>query len=363
LKAKLITVIGARPQFVKCGIVSAKLKNKIDEVVIHTGQHYDNNMSGFFFEQLSIPKPKYNLGIGGESNTKMTAEMMLSLEKIFLNEKPAGVLVYGDTDSTLAAALVAAKLYIPLIHVESGERIYRMKYVPEEINRVITDHISNLNLCSSADAVARLKAEGLNNSVFVGDPMYDLYMLNRERIKAQTKTLIKKYNLPQKYILLTIHRLENTINESRLINILKGLLDTGIKIVWPVHPRTAQLLKKSRNLHFIAENPEFIILEPLPYIEFNSMMSRSYCVLTDSGGVIREAFFAGKYSLVPLNKTWWQNIVKAGWSFVVDDNSRLISKTITGLSKKTKKSKPSLFGDGNSSSKIVKEILKLIKQK
>ncbi len=360
MKPKIVTIIGARPQFIKCGIVSKQLKKKFNEIVVHTGQHYDYNMSGYFFKELEISKPRYNLGIGGDSNTRMTAEIMLKLENILVKEKPDAVLIYGDTDSTLAAALVAAKLYIPLVHVESGERIYRMKYVPEEINRVIADHISNLNLCSSKDAVGRLKLEGIENSVFVGDPMYDLYKLNKKRIGEYAKTLSKKYTLHSDYILLTIHRQENTIDETRLLNILKGLLDTGLKIVWPVHPRTKILINKSGKFKFINADDRFILQDPLPYVEFNALLSGSYCVLTDSGGVIRESYFAGKLSIVPLKNSWWENIVKAGWSFVVDDNPKLISKTIKGIPKLKNRTRPDLFGNGNSSGKIVKEILKLI---
>ncbi len=278
-------------------------------------------MSDYFFDELNIPGPKYNLGIGGKSNTKMTAEIMLKLERIFEKEKPALVLTYGDTDSTLAAALVASKLYIPLVHAESGERIYQKKYVPEEINRVIVDHICDLNLCSSKDALKRLEKEGLNNAFFVGDPMYDLYIMNRIRIKSFIPSIKKKYNLSQKFVLLTVHRLENTMNEIRLLKILKGLLDTGLKIVWPVHPRTKQIIEKSYGFKPIMNSTGLLLLKPLPYIEFNAILSIAYCSLTDSGGVIRESYFSGKFSLVPLKNSWWKNIVRAGWSFEVTDNT------------------------------------------
>ena len=355
---KVITVVGARPQFIKCAIVSAKLVNKVNEIIIHTGQHYDKNMSQSFFKELKIPKPKYNLKMGGESNTKMTANIMLKLERIFNREHPNVILAYGDTDSTLAAALVASKLYIPLIHVEAGERIYQKKYVPEETNRVIADHLSEINLCSSRDAIERLRIEGLNNAYFVGDPMFDLYMLNKQRIKSQAIILSKKYSLHEDFILVTIHRLENTINRKRLLNIVKGLLNTNKKIIWPVHPRTKAIIEKSKDFKFMLQNKNVELLEPLSYIDLNALISNAFCVLTDSGGVIRESYFAGKFSIVPLKNSWWKNIVRTGWSLEVNDNSKLISKTILNLKTMKHKPRPKLFGDGNSSAKIAYYITK-----
>jgi UDP-N-acetylglucosamine 2-epimerase len=360
VNAKVITVVGARPQFIKCAIVSQHLRKVANEIIVHTGQHYDDNMSEFFFDELNIPKPKYNLSVGGKSNTKMTAEIMLKLEHILHKEKPDAVLTFGDTDSTLAAALVASKLYIPLIHIESGERIYQRKQVPEEINRVITDHLSDLNLCSSKDALKRLHAEGIRNAVFVGDSMYDLYILSKERIYSYARTLRKKYSLNRDYVLLTIHRLENTINETRLIKILDGLLETGLKIIWPVHPRVQKLIKISKKLKFITNTERIAIFKPLPYIEFNAMVSMSKCVLTDSGGVIRESYFAGKFSIVPLKNSWWKNIVRAGWSVEVNNDSNLITSTILNLPVNNNKYRPRLFGDGSASLKITEQILKLI---
>lgn len=361
MNTKAITVVGARPQFIKCAVVSRHFKGRINEIIIHTGQHYDGNMSGYFFDELKIPKPKYNLGIGGKSNAQMTAEMMLKLEKIFEKEKPAVVITYGDTDSTLAAALTAAKLYIPLVHIESGERIYQKKFVPEEINRVIVDHICDLNICSSRDAVKRLEKEGLNNAVFTGDPMYDLFVLNRKRIQSFIPLMKIKYKIEQKFVILTVHRLENTVNEMRLLNILKGLSDTGFKIIWPIHPRTKLLIDKSTQFKFIKNNDNFKLLSPLPYAEFNALLSMAHCALTDSGGVIRESYFAGKFSLVPLKNSWWKNIIKAGWSFEVNDNAKLIRRLVSNLPDTRNLKKPLLFGNGKSSLKVVKQIVKLTK--
>jgi UDP-N-acetylglucosamine 2-epimerase len=357
---KILTVIGARPQFTKCAVVSKNLRNSFQEILIHTGQHYDYKMSESFFEELNIPDPDYNLNIGGMSHAKMTAQMMLKLETIIENENPDGILIYGDTDSTLAAGLVAAKLYIPLIHIEAGERIYNKKNVPEEINRVIVDHISNLNLCSTEDAVIKLAKEGLLNATFVGDPMYDLYFLNKPRIESNIAAFKEKISLPEEYALLTIHRVENTLDEDRLYNILSGLIANNKPILWPIHPRTNNLLQSSESLRKIASNPLLQIIEPLPYIDFSTAIALSSIVVSDSGGVIRESYFAEKYCIVPLQNSWWKNIVEAGWSSEVRDDKELILAALEKYWNYQSANKPAYFGNGNASEKITQELLKFL---
>ncbi len=359
MKYKILTVIGARPQFTKCAVVSAAIRSVFTEVLIHTGQHYDFKMSESFFEELNIPKPDFNLGVGGLSHAKMTSAIMIKLEEIVETEKPDGVLVYGDTDSTLAAALVAAKLYIPLIHIEGGERIYNRKYVPEEINRVIVDHISNLNLCSTEDAVKNLSLEGINNGCFVGDPMYDLYFKNIDRINNNIPSFKKKFGIIDPFILLTIHRVENTNNEIELYNILTGLLMSGKMILWPIHPRTKKLVESSPMLSGIIDNNLIQIIEPLPYIDFSSAIATSSIVVSDSGGVIREAYFAKKFCVVPLKNSWWKNIVSAGWSIEVQNDINLIESTIQNYWEYDSDKYPMFFGNGNASENILNELLKL----
>lgn len=358
---KILTVVGARPQFVKCAIVSHEIRKSFDEILVHTGQHYDYKMSDSFFTELNIPTPEYNLNIGGLSHAKMTAQIMMKLEEVIDTEKPDGVLTYGDTDSTLAAGLVAAKLYLPLIHIEAGERIYQKLHVPEEINRVIVDHISNYNLCSTEDAVEKLEMEGLKNGIFVGDPMYDLYKFNEPKIKENISDAKKKYNLPDEFVLLTIHRVENTQDENRLLKILKGIIDANVNIVWPIHPRTKKLVDSSEKIKSLLSGASITILEPLPYIDFSSTLALSSCVITDSGGVIRESYFAEKFSIVPLINSWWKNVVRAGWSIEVADNGDLIRESLPKYMNYKSENKPAFFGNGNSAENIKNELIKILK--
>jgi UDP-GlcNAc3NAcA epimerase len=356
---KILTVVGARPQFVKCAIVSNQIRDVFKEILVHTGQHYDYKMSDSFFDELNIPQPDYNLNIGGMSHAKMTANMMIKLEEIVDKEKPDALLTYGDTDSTLAAGLVASKLYIPLVHVEAGERIYQKKHVPEEINRVIVDHISDVNLCATQDAVENLEKEGLKNTSFVGDPMYDLYCMNKPKIESNAVEARKRYQLPEKFILLTIHRVENTLDENRLLNIIRGIIQSGVQVVWPIHPRTAKLVESSAAIKELMGKGHFTLLEPLPYIDFSSVLMLSSCVITDSGGVIRESYFAGKFSIVPLINSWWKNIVRAGWSVEVADDAWKIEQSLGSYLNYQSDNKPAYFGQGNSAGNIKNELLKL----
>lgn len=357
---KILTVVGARPQFVKCAIVSHEIRKSFTEILVHTGQHYDYKMSDSFFSELNIPTPDYNLSIGGLSHAKMTAQIMMKLEEVIEKENPDAVLTYGDTDSTLAAGLVASKLYLPLFHIEAGERIYQKMHVPEEINRVIVDHISNYNLCSTEDAVEKLELEGLKNGIFVGDPMYDLYKINEPKIRENAGDARKKYNLPDDFVLLTIHRVENTQDENRLLKILKGIINSNVNIVWPIHPRTKKLVDSSEAIKNLLDKASVILLEPLPYIDFSSVLSLSSLVITDSGGVIREAYFAEKFTIVPLVNSWWKNVVRAGWSMEVADNGDLIEQSLGKYLNYKSDNKPAFFGDGNSAGNINKELSKLI---
>jgi UDP-GlcNAc3NAcA epimerase len=357
---KILTVVGARPQFVKCAIVSHEVRTAFKEILVHTGQHYDYKMSDSFFNELNIPAPDYNLNIGGMSHAKMTANMMMKLEEIIEVEKPDALLTYGDTDSTLAAGLVAAKLYLPLVHVEGGERIYQKKQVPEEINRVIVDHISDVNLCSTQDAVENLAKEGITNASFVGDPMFDLYCNNKAAIEKNAAGAKERYQLPGEFVLLTIHRVENTLDENKLLHILQGIIDAKVQVVWPVHPRTRKLVESSGAIKKLMENAPFILLEPLPYIDFSSVLLLSSCVISDSGGVIREAYFAEKFCIVPLINSWWKNIVRAGWSVEVADDKDKITASLLQYLNYQSADKPAYFGNGDAAKNIKNELIKLL---
>lgn len=357
---KILTVVGARPQFVKCAIVSHELRTAFKEILVHTGQHYDYKMSDSFFTELNIPTPDYNLNIGGMSHAKMTANMMIKLEEIVETEKPDALLTYGDTDSTLAAGLVASKLYIPLVHVEGGERIYQKKHVPEEINRVIVDHVSDMNLCSTKDAVENLQKEGIKNASFVGDPMFDLFCNNKAAIESNAAAAKSRYALPDEFVLLTIHRVENTLSEHKLLNILQGIVDANVTVVWPVHPRTKKLVESSEAIQKLMSGSRFILLDPLPYIDFSSLILLSSCVISDSGGVIREAYFANKFSVVPLINSWWKNVVRAGWSVEVADDKKKITESLLKFCNYQSGNKPAYFGNGDSAKNIKNELIKLL---
>ena len=290
---KIITIIGARPQFIKAAMVSRALSKEIEEIIVHTGQHYDKNMSEIFFEQLQIPKPKYNLGIGSGSHGKQTGEMLIEIEEVLLKEKPDYVMVYGDTNSTLAGALAASKLLIPIIHVEAGLRSYNME-MPEEQNRVLTDHISSILICPTQTAVDNLKKEGITKNVYLtGDVMCDsvIYYSNlaEEKINLSNIELIPIYEKKdvKEWYLTTIHRAENTMDDKNLTNILEVFEKLDKMVIFPVHPRIKsmvnELYKKNnyKNIYFI---------EPVDYLTMLYLTKNAHKVVTDSGGLQKECY-------------------------------------------------------------------------
>ncbi len=343
---KIITVIGARPQFIKAAAVSNKLRKKNNEILIHTGQHYDENMSKIFFDELSIPYPDYNLSVGSGGHGKQTGEMLIKLEEIYEKEKPDMVLVYGDTNSTLAGALVASKMLVPVVHVEAGLRSFN-KAMPEEQNRILTDHLASKLFAPTETAVRNLKAEGVEDNVYnVGDVMFDA-VLHFGEIAKEKSRIIEGLNLKDKeYILTTIHRAENTNDISRLKNIIEALNESGKTIVLPLHPRT----KKYVGDYELKFNENIKIIDPIGYLDMLSLESNCTKIVTDSGGVQKEAFFMKKPCITMRDETEWVETVENDWNRIVGTDKAKILDAIMNF----EPSKPQkiIFGDGKSSEKI-----------
>ena len=346
----MISIVGARPQFIKEAIVGAELRKAgIDEVLVNTGQHYDANMSDVFIEGLSIKLPDYNLGVGSGSHAYQTATTMLRLEEVVLKERPDMIMVYGDTNATVAGALVGSKLKIPIAHVEAGLRQHP-KDMPEEINRVVTDHISSLLFCPTEKAVDNLEKEGITKGVhFVGDVMFDLFIKMRESLDISK--ILADYSLDRgRYILATLHRDFNTDDRSRLKNILEAMneISKKIKVVLPIHPRTRKAI--SMNGHEDLTK-DITILDPLPYSDMMSLLIGSKKAITDSGGLQKEAYFAGVPALVMMPDTGWIELVEAGWNVLVDADKELIIDK--AFSHEPPANAPeNLYGDGRAGEKI-----------
>ncbi len=315
---KMLTVVGARPQFIKASPVSKALKlHGVEELILHTGQHYDDAMSKVFFDEMEIPKPKYNLDINGMGHGAMTGQMLEKIEKILLEEKPNAVLVYGDTNSTLAGALAAKKLGVKLIHVEAGLRSYNMS-MPEEINRILTDRIADLLLCPTDSAMTNLKQEGFDNSniklVKTGDIMKDAvaYYGNVSSEKAE---IYSNLNLTSnEFVLATIHRQENTDNRQTFEAIFEGLgqINKSCKVVIPVHPRTKKLLEEYE-LDY-----DILFIEPVGYFDMLELLKNCKMVVTDSGGLQKEAFFNRKPVIIARTETEWIELVNYGFGKIVE---------------------------------------------
>ncbi len=345
---KILTVVGARPQFIKAAAVSRQLAELqgTSEIIVHTGQHYDPNMSAIFFDELEIPRPKYNLEIGGGLHGQMTGRQIESIEAVLLDEKPDFVLVYGDTNSTFAGALAAAKLHIPVAHVEAGLRSFN-KRMPEEINRIMTDHISEVLFTPTHTAMQNLHNEGLDNKgVLVGDVMFDASLFYRERAK-RPDSLPESLISGSKFILATVHRAENTDDKASLAGVIEGLSNSELPVVLPLHPRTKAMISQfnltiSESIH---------IIPPVSYLEMVWLEANCALVATDSGGVQKEAFFFEKPCVTLRSETEWVELVEEGWNVLVGTDSKLISESIQGA-KKPKKT-VALYGDGSAAQKII----------
>ncbi|EJP6472717.1 UDP-N-acetylglucosamine 2-epimerase (non-hydrolyzing) [Clostridium botulinum] len=344
---KILTVVGARPQFIKAAAVSNIIRKEHEEILVHTGQHYDKNMSKVFFEELQIPKPDYNLEIGSGNHGEQTGKMLIDLEKIYLKEKPDLVLVYGDTNSTLAGALCASKLLIPVAHVEAGLRSFNMN-MPEEQNRILTDHISKLLFVPTVTAEDNLHNEGINENVHnVGDVMFDA-VLHFKKLAEEKESILNKISIKSgEYILTTIHRAENTNDINRLKNIIEALNESGKRIVLPLHPRTKKYIE-DYNLQF---GNNIKLIEPVGYLDMITLEMNSQKIVTDSGGVQKEAFFMKKPCITMRDETEWVETVKNGWNIVVGTDKNKILNSI--LNFQPNGYQKSIFGDGKASYKIL----------
>lgn len=359
---KLITIIGARPQFIKAAPFSKEFRKNNKEILIHTGQHYDANMSDIFFNELEIPKPDYNLGVGSGSHGKQTARMLEGIEEIILKEKPDGLLVYGDTNSTLSGALAASKLHIQVFHIEAGLRSYN-KVMPEEQNRILTDHISDVLLCPTQTAVENLEKEGITTGVFnTGDIMYDAVLRNvdiatkkysnevwiNEIIRENGE--IKKH-IKDGYYLATVHRVENTDNREKIYKIFKALSELDKPVLLPLHPRTKKIIE---NLEVGFEN--IIIIKPVGYLLMLYLVSNAYMVVTDSGGLQKEAYFLKVPCTTLRDQTEWVETLVNGWNVLsqidVEEIKIKAQRELTCL----QYPQPESFGDGNAAFKICEVI-------
>ncbi|MEQ9544799.1 MAG: UDP-N-acetylglucosamine 2-epimerase (non-hydrolyzing) [Marinobacter sp.] len=351
---KVLTIIGARPQFIKASVVSRAIQNVegIEEMLLHTGQHFDANMSDIFFNQLAIPRPDIQLDINGGTHGEMTGRMLVDIEKELIKHKPDRVLVYGDTNSTLAGALAAAKLHIPVAHVEAGLRSFNMQ-MPEEVNRILADQISDLLFCPTDMAVKNLENEGFGRKpakvLQVGDVMQDAALLFAKEAIAPLAG-----NIPEKYILATLHRAENTDNPVHLANIVQALNQVhrdGLPVVLPLHPRTRMLIEQQGlelNVHLI---------DPVGYFEMVWLLDHSELVLTDSGGVQKEAFFFGKACVTMRDQTEWVELIEAGANELVGANTqKIIDATARNVGRQIQDTQQ-LYGGGKASQRIVDELL------
>lgn len=379
MKKKIVTIIGARPQIIKSSAINRAIKTKfsdqLEEVIVHTGQHYDENMSAIFFEEMGIPTPSYNLNVGSGSHGQQTAKMIEGLETIFLKENPSAVLVYGDTNSTIAGALAAAKIHIPVVHVEAGLRSFN-KAMPEEVNRIACDHMSTILFTPTKTGLDNLIREGFSENMDLkatanqpkiyqcGDVMYDnsLYF---STISADQSSILSENKLVEnQYILTTIHRDSNTDIAENMTEIFQALLDiqqeTGLAIVLPIHPRTKSKMEAqlpSDLFAKIANNTHFKIIPPAGFIDIIALEKNARMIITDSGGLQKEAYFFQKSCVILRPQTEWVEIVENGNAILAGSNYTKIVAAFNKLHAKTDFTFPSYYGDGSAAEFICQKIL------
>jgi len=356
---KIVSVIGARPQLVKAAVVSCALRNNgVDEVLVHTGQHYDDNMSGIFFSELGIAQPRYNLEVGSGFHGEQTARMLQKIEQVLMAENPQWTLVYGDTNSTLAGALAAVKLHIPIAHVEAGLRSWN-RQMPEEINRILTDHSSTLLFAPTVAAVQNLHQEGIDGVrvQLVGDVMYDAALIYGRRAES-TSDVLTRYGLPAgNYVLATIHRAENTEARLRLHAILIGLarIARNLPVIVPLHPRTQKIVSAEPDLLDAAAPLQ--IVSPLGYLDMVKLEKHARVIATDSGGVQKEAFFHGVPCVTLRDETEWVELIQLGWNRLASPLSpNSVSSAIESAMNTRIDSEGSPYGDGHSAQHIARQL-------
>jgi UDP-GlcNAc3NAcA epimerase len=356
---KIVTIVGARPQFIKSSVVSRAIKESgnVKEVIVHTGQHFDDNMSGVFFSQMSIPKPNYNLGVNGLSHGAMTGQMLEKIETVLVKECPDWVLVYGDTNSTIAGALAAKKIGIKVAHVEAGLRSNNMR-MPEEINRILTDRISDILFCPTDTAVINLRNEGSVGTHVIksGDVMLDAAM------HYSQKSIKPKINLPENFILATLHRAENTDDLNNLKSIIKALetISSNHAVVLPIHPRTKSKLEKI-NYNFLKS--KILFINPVSYFEMIFLLKNCKLVMTDSGGLQKESYFFNKNCIVLREQTEWIELIDNGCNILAGANYETIIREFDQFLGKKFKFDNGLYGDGRAGQIILKSIVNFNKVK
>lgn len=355
---RIVTVVGARPQFIKAAAISRALaehnrgnpSSDIEEQIVHTGQHYDEGMSQVFFDELQIPRPWKNLSVGSGSHGQQTGLMMQRLEEVFCEYEPHVLLTFGDTNSTLASALVAAKLHTPIAHIEAGLRSYNRK-MPEEVNRVLTDHISTWLFCPSQAAAGNLAKEGITNGVHVsGDVMYDALLFNQQLAAEKSNVLPENCLKPNQYSVATIHRAENTDDKSRLTDITRGIGEIGEPVVLPLHPRTRNCLAR----HAISLPANVKALEPLSYLDMVCLVANAKIVMTDSGGLQKEAYWLNKPCITIRDETEWSETVECGWNRLTGGNPGELVRAFASFSDQKLPERQELYGDGKASDRIVR---------
>lgn len=355
---KIISIVGARPQFIKCAPLSKELRKDHEEMIIHTGQHYNEEMSALFFHELKIPEPDINLGIGSGTHGFQTGKMIIELEEIILLEEPDLVLVYGDTNSTLAGAIAASKIKRNIAHVEAGLRSFD-RSMPEEINRIVTDHLSQILLCPSQNAITNLKNEGIRKNVHdVGDLMAEAMYTNL-KIADNESSILKDLGLIEKeYIVATVHRASNTDKLENLKNIMMALSESRYKVIVPLHPRTKKTLKSYNLLSKLNEKITFI--SPLGYFDMLKLMSNSKKIITDSGGIQKEAYILDVPCITLRENTEWMETVEAGKNILVGANHKKISNAIELF--EGKRGNTEIYGKGDASKKICTAIKKYMNE-
>jgi UDP-GlcNAc3NAcA epimerase len=376
---KLLTIIGARPQIIKAAALSRAIKNhfsdRITEVIVHTGQHYDANMSQVFFDELGIPEPDHNLNVGSGTHGRQTASMITGIEAVLLKETPDAIVLYGDTNSTLAGAIAAGKLHVPVVHIEAGLRSFN-KRMPEEINRILCDHVSTLLFSPTSTGYDNLIREGFrpdtvppytadNPRIYhCGDVMYDNSLFFSEVAGRHTDILAKHGLDKHPFVLATIHRDSNTDVPERLTALLSALntisLQHKVKVILPLHPRTSGLLEKNverRVLEKVRNNGLFILIPPVSFLEMVALEKSCVAVVTDSGGVQKEAFYFRKPCVILRPETEWTELVDCGCAIIADADEKRIVDAYTNLSARRDLSFPSFYGDGHAAEFICSELL------